>query len=185
LVLDFAGNVLRHGPVDTVDGGEEKKQRLSGEAPAKMCPECRTLVAPATQICPSCGFVWPPPRIPKHDRTATTLAPLSADLTPLIASEISVAQHYKPGRPPSLRIDFTTEVGEISDWLAFEHSDGARWHAAKKWRALGGSEPVPITAEEAITRQDEITDAPITVTVQREGKYWRVVSVIQKKATVP
>jgi DNA repair protein RadD len=38
LVLDFGGNVLRHGPVDQVKVAE--RDRGAGEAPAKECPEC-------------------------------------------------------------------------------------------------------------------------------------------------
>ncbi len=42
----------------------------------------------------------------------------------------SVHKPYKPDRPPSLRVDFYT--GELSEWLPFEHDDGARWYAAEK-----------------------------------------------------
>ena len=54
LVLDFAGNVRRHGPIDLVrprrpgDAG-------GGEAPTKVCPECESIIALSAAECPDSG----------------------------------------------------------------------------------------------------------------------------------
>jgi DNA repair protein RadD len=175
-VLDFAGNVMRHGPVDTVTGENgDGRASGSGEPRAKCCPECRTLVAPGTKICPECGYAWPV-KVPRHDARASTINPLSAAITRLTVSRCSVEEYHKPGRPPSLRVDFWTGQLGVSDWLAFEHGEGARWHAAKKWRALGGRLPAPTTVAEALARREEIT-AVVAIGVQRDGEFWRVVDV--------
>ena len=48
LVLDFAGNAMRHGPIDTLaPAAKEGKER---EVKPKMCPQCRTVVPPRTMI---------------------------------------------------------------------------------------------------------------------------------------
>jgi DNA repair protein RadD len=134
LVVDFAGNVMRHGPVDAVTGEGGSDERERGEEPrANVCPGCESLVPPATKVCPD----WPV-RVPQHDIRASATAPLSAAITWLDVSRLWISEHEKPGRPPSLRVSFWTGQFTVSDWLAFEHGDGARWHAAKKWRALGG-----------------------------------------------
>ncbi|MCA8881095.1 MAG: DEAD/DEAH box helicase, partial [Rhodobacteraceae bacterium] len=71
LVLDFAGNVRRHGPIDLVrpkrpgDGGE-------GEAPTKVCPDCDSIVALSATECPDCGYVFPAREV-KIAPTAATL----------------------------------------------------------------------------------------------------------------
>lgn len=39
LVLDYGGNILRHGPVDAIQI-RDKKHEGSGEPPAKECPQC-------------------------------------------------------------------------------------------------------------------------------------------------
>src|SRR5690606_13948020 len=58
LVLDFAGNVRRHGPIDLVrpkrPGGPG-----DGPPPTKICPECGTIVAIAALECLGCGFEFP------------------------------------------------------------------------------------------------------------------------------
>jgi len=60
LVLDYGGNIQRHGPVDAIkpekkakkDGAAEKKPKV------KKCPKCSTAVAAADLECPVCGYTW-------------------------------------------------------------------------------------------------------------------------------
>ena len=58
LVLDFAGNIQRHGPITDVRP-PGRKRRGRGVAPSKVCPECDEIVAVQTMRCPSCGYEWP------------------------------------------------------------------------------------------------------------------------------
>jgi DNA repair protein RadD len=51
LVLDYGGNILRHGPVDAIQI-VEKQEKGGGTAPAKECPECLALI----HVCPDCGY---------------------------------------------------------------------------------------------------------------------------------
>ncbi|MBX9594811.1 MAG: DEAD/DEAH box helicase, partial [Roseomonas sp.] len=62
LVLDFAGNTARHGPIDTVDGHKDPTEG-EGEAPTKVCPECETINHASVRRCFSCGYEFPPPEI--------------------------------------------------------------------------------------------------------------------------
>ena len=64
LVLDFAGNVSRHGPITNVTP-PKKKGEGTGEAPIKLCPECAEIVHMSVRECPACGFAFPPPAPPK------------------------------------------------------------------------------------------------------------------------
>ena len=58
LVLDFAGNVERHGPITAVEPPTKKKGE--GLPPTKACPECSEIVSANATTCPSCGHVFPP-----------------------------------------------------------------------------------------------------------------------------
>src|SRR5438034_11043903 len=63
IVLDFAGNIKRHGLPDhdrvwTLHGVEKQ----SGEAPVKECPGCSAIVLLAARECPNCGFVFARPK---------------------------------------------------------------------------------------------------------------------------
>ena len=59
LVLDFAGNVQRHGPLAYVAPPAKQKEGGSGVAPCKECPECLEIVPASARICPSCGYEFP------------------------------------------------------------------------------------------------------------------------------
>ena len=60
LVLDFAENVMRHGPItEVVPPSARNKSEKLGAMPCKECPECLEIVTLQTEVCPSCGFVFP------------------------------------------------------------------------------------------------------------------------------
>lgn len=52
LVLDFAENVARHGPITAI---EPPKKKGKGEAPVKVCPDCDEVVHLSAKVCPECG----------------------------------------------------------------------------------------------------------------------------------
>lgn len=60
LVLDFAGNVSRHGPITAVEP-PRKGRKGEGEAPTKCCPNCEEIVSANARQCPTCGHEWEPP----------------------------------------------------------------------------------------------------------------------------
>ena len=175
LLLDFGGNVARHGPVDTVTGAvrpERVQADGGGGNGLKVCPDCRSFVRTGTPTCPDCGHEWPV-RAPKHNVVASSLSPLSGAGTRLPVRAYDCGLHYKPGRPPSLRVDFITGEALVSDWLPFGHGDNARFYAARKWRALGGRDPIPRDAAEALRRRHELQ--PVSaIDVERDGGFWRV-----------
>ena len=105
LVLDFAGNVARHGPVDAVTP-KPPSEAEGGAPPTKVCPDCDSILAAAVRQCPDCGHLFPPPEV-KVAATATTLAILSTMRPQWVAvSDITYGRHEKPGKPPSLRVDY-------------------------------------------------------------------------------
>lgn len=57
LILDFAGNVEKHGPITAVQpprpGGKG-----GGDTPIKICPECDEQVHLSVMDCPECGYHW-------------------------------------------------------------------------------------------------------------------------------
>lgn len=58
LILDFAGNIARHGPITAIKP-PSKKGEGGGVAPSKICPECYEIVYPTVKVCPGCGFQFP------------------------------------------------------------------------------------------------------------------------------
>jgi len=155
LVLDFAGNILRHGPVDQVRV-QEPDGKGDGEAPAKECPECHAVVAAGYAVCPECGHEFPPPERQKHEAKASTESVLSGEVTVLDyeVESVTYAVHMKrdapPDHPRTLRVEY--QVGFrtwFSEWICVEHSGWARQKAESWWRERS-DEPCPANADDAV-----------------------------------
>lgn len=61
LLLDFAGNVRRHGPIGMLSSIPKDKTKGEGTRipPMKTCPECLELLLASTRVCPTCGHEFP------------------------------------------------------------------------------------------------------------------------------
>ncbi|CAN5265446.1 hypothetical protein BH11PLA2_BH11PLA2_36960 [soil metagenome] len=154
LVLDFGGNVLRHGPVDQIRIRE--RDAGTGQAPAKECPECQTVVAAGYSKCPECGFEFPPPERSKHEAKATEAGILSGHVTveKHAVQDVFYSVHTKRGAgddvPKSLRVDYKIGWHQYqSEWVCLEHEGFARQKAVAWWKKRS-YDPVPATAQEAV-----------------------------------
>ncbi len=155
LILDYGGNVLRHGPVDQLRASLDKP-RLTGEAPAKECPACRALIATAYHVCPDCGHEFPPPEGKRHDDKAAEGGVLSGEV---IDREYEVRDirywvHSKKDAPEdapkTMRVDYLVGLEHwVSEWVCFEHTGWPRRKAEQWWKERSAN-PVPDTAQEAV-----------------------------------
>ena len=156
LVLDFGGNVLRHGPVDAIRLADTKD--ASGEAPAKQCPECDALIHAAYAVCPECGHKFPPRQV-KHAAVASDEEVVTGSEGPARRDErvIEVAYyvHHKRNDPlakPTMRVEYRIGFNRWArEWLCFEHPEGgfARRKAEQWWRERSNDAP-PSSVEEAV-----------------------------------
>jgi len=127
LVLDFGGNVLRHGPVDQIRA--DGKPPGNGEAPVKECPSCHELVAAGYASCPVCGHVFPPREMRQHERRASDAGILSDQVTRVDydVEDVFYAVHTKRNAPPdaprTMRVDYRVGFNQyISEWVCVEHT---------------------------------------------------------------
>jgi DNA repair protein RadD len=182
LVLDFGGNVLRHGPVDAL----EIKERAagSGEAPAKECPQCQAAIHAAYTVCPDCGYEFPLPKREQHDHTATTAGVLSGEVTETEyeVQEVTYSVHVKrdapEDHPRTMRVDYRVGFNDYrSEWVCPEHTGYARDKFEAWWKARS-DEPYPTTADQAVALAEAGALAPthaITVRSVAGEKYDRII----------
>lgn len=195
LVLDFAGNTARHGPIDTVDGDRGEKDGEPGDAPVKTCPECQTINHAAARVCASCGHEFPPPK-PQVAPVASTHALLSTQIQPewCDVRAVDYRAHSKPGKPTSLRVTYQCGLVSHSEWICLEHTGYARQRAEAWWRRRTDA-PIPGTVAEAIewlhgSRQQFDTSEPnplkrerieirepVAIQVKPVGQYVEIVGV--------
>jgi DNA repair protein RadD len=155
LVLDFGGNVVRHGPVDQIRV-REYGGNGNGQAPAKECPECRSVIAAGYVRCPDCGYEFPPPERKRHDAKASEAGILSQQVTTTkyAVRDVFYTVHTKrgagPDAPKSMRVDYKVGWHEYkSEWICLEHDGYARQKAVAWWKRRS-REPVPDSADEAV-----------------------------------
>ena len=188
LILDFAGNVVRHGPVDMVKSmrsggpGEKREPDLTDgddddEIKAKMCPTCRALVAVYEPTCPDCHYEWPP-KPARHEPRAQHVAILSTEVIEpkwLGVTGVRYAIHAKPGSPDSMRVEYSTGFSTSRQWICFAHSGRARGNAGIWWRQLGGELPVPATAQEGVDRARKELRRVLAIKLKSTGPYPEIV----------
>lgn len=156
LVLDFAQNILRHGPIDQITVRARQSTLQDGEPPAKECPECRGLIATAFRICPQCGFQFPEPEKPGHDAAASDEGILSGQVIDreMEVRDVVYSVHQKrdapDDAPKTMRVDYRLGLDHwASEWICFEHQGWPR-RKAEQWWKQRCPDPVPDTAEEAV-----------------------------------
>ena len=168
LVLDFAGNVRRHGPIDLV-----RPRRLGeaggGDAPTKVCPECESIIALSAAECPDCGYVFPAREV-KIAPTAATLPVLSPKVQWLPVHGVSYSRHDKLGGLPSLKVTYSCGLKSYSEWVCIEHPGYARQKAAEWWRKRAPGCPVPLTVDQAIAEAARLA-RPSAISVRPSGRY--------------
>lgn len=171
LVLDFAGNVRRHGPIDLVrpkrpgDGG-------GGEAPTKVCPDCDSIIALSATECPDCGYVLPAREV-KIAPTAATLPVLSPKQQWLPVTGVSYSCHDKAGGRPSLKVTYSSGLATYSEWVCLEHQGYARQKAAEWWRKRAPGCPVPLSVDEALAQTSRLAH-PSDISVRPSGRYLEI-----------
>ncbi|MFW5829498.1 MAG: helicase-related protein [Planctomycetota bacterium] len=159
LVLDFGGNVVRHGPVDALR--IKQPGQGDGEAPAKECPACQAIIAAGFATCPHCGHEFPPPERNRHEAHAGTAGVLSGQFTDteLAVRSVFYAVHSKRGAdesaPKTLRVEYEIGWGRWQkEWVCVEHQGYAR-RKAEAWWAARSHEPCPTSAATAVALAEQ------------------------------
>jgi len=171
LVLDFAGNVRCHGPIDLVRP-RRPGEAGGGEAPTKVCPMCESIIALSATECPDCGHVFPAREV-KIAPTAATLPVLSPKVQWLQVAGVSYSRHDKLGGLPSLKVTYNCGLRSYSEWVCIEHQGYARQKAAEWWRKRAPGCPVPLTVAQAIAEAKRLA-RPSEISVRPSGRYVEV-----------
>jgi len=184
LVLDFGGNVLRHGPIDQLcinDIGSDG----TGIAPVKECPQCHEIIAAGYVSCPKCDYEFPERNHRKHKAIASAEGILSDQVTRIEheVSEVFYSVHIKRSAPPdaprTMRVDYRVGFNQyVSEWICFEHQGYARQKAVQWWRRRS-NEPAPSSSEAAVMLAEMGALAPtlaITVEYKVGEKFDRVIA---------
>ena len=179
LVLDFAGNTIRHGPIDDINP-TRKRGDGEGIAPCKECPECGSIVAAGFRECPDCGYIFPPPERIVH--AVPIEAPiLKSQVEPVEPVEREVMEtiysvHQKKGKSDSVRIDYRIgNLSMISEWIFPEAGSDAGCFFYNRWCIDAGIwPPFPKNAAEFVEFEPNWIQAA-KIWTKPDGNYTRVI----------
>ena len=183
LVLDFGGNIERHGPIDQIKP-KEKQHRAGSEPPAKECEKCHALVACGYANCPECGHPFPPPDREAHNAQASDAGVLSGEVSDTehdvhdVFYRIHRKRDAEEGAPRCLRVDYMIGLEHWqSEFICIEHSGYARRKAEAWWRERC-LDPCPATVDEALDLAElGLLAVPESITVRSVAgqKYDRII----------
>jgi DNA repair protein RadD len=88
---------------------------------------------------------------------------------------VNYARHDKPGKPPSLRVDYLTGLCSHSEWVCFEHPGYARQKAVSWWARRAPGLPVPQRVDEALALRTRLKP-PAEIAVRPSGRFTEVVA---------
>jgi len=148
VVMDYGGNIERHGPIDKIDPRDKSKSNKEGEAPIKECPKCLALIHMSIMECPDCGYIFPA-REPDLDKTASNAAIMSDEAIETISVDsMRVFRHTKKNKPDSMRVDYYCGLNTFSEWVCFNHTGYPR-RKAEMWANRRGYVP-PASVDDAL-----------------------------------
>jgi DNA repair protein RadD len=161
LVLDFAGNVERLGPInDPVI--PKRGGKGGGEAPIKICFDCGVYNHASVRFCCGCGVEFPFET--KIQETSSTKE--------LIKNEPPLVEYYKVDKviynlhektdsagnalsPPSIKVTYICNLKSFCEWVCLEHQ-GFAARKAREWWKQRHEEAAPNTTAEALQRVSQL-----------------------------
>jgi len=185
MILDYGGNIMRHGPVDMIrvdetPGGGKKKL----PPPMRECPECQAVFPAGRTACPDCGYVMPREEGKLHHGTRAASDGILSDQTSETTFDVKrifYSKHFKknaPEKPPTLRVEYAIGFSDfISDWICPEHSGYARKKSEKWWQERAGFD-LPETVDECLVYAEAgHLKEPVRITVKKTpGSEWPTIS---------
>jgi DNA repair protein RadD len=140
LVLDFAGNTRRLGPINDPVIPKRKGPGGGGSAPIKICEVCGVYNHASVRFCVMCGTEFL--RHVKLTQGASTDDLIKSNVPKIETFRVDKViyhEHKKEGRPPSIRVSYYCGLRMFEEWICLEHEGFARKKARDWWRAR--SEP--------------------------------------------
>jgi DNA repair protein RadD len=128
LVLDFAGNTARLGPINDVVIKQKTKGPGTGQQIVKECPKCMALHPPATKVCDVCGhqFVFKV----NIAKTAGVEEVVRTNIAQWHRIEqVTYTLHQKVDKTPSMKVTYRVGLQTFNEWVCFAHKGYPKYKA--------------------------------------------------------
>lgn len=168
LVLDFAGNTERLGPINNPLVKIKGKGKEGGEPITKTCPVCSSILPPAVRFCPDCNHKF------EFDHGLTpnsSNAAIIDDGKPhwINVDHVTYELNTNPGTPTSLKVVYHCGNKKINEWICVEHKGFAK-HKADHWVKYRGGSPTN-KAIDLLAQKSNLKE-PVKILVAKKNKYY-------------
>lgn len=179
IVLDFAGNTNRLGPINDPQIPKRKGKR-TGEIPVKLCPQCGAYNHTTARFCcdSSCGYEFVfKTKIKSSASTADIIRRDDPNFATVPVTSVIPGIHKKLGKPDSLKLMYFSGLNLYNVWLSFESPSGLAKHKSHEWWRQHQGDEIPTTTKEAYDRFRSCRTAR-QIKVDISGKYPEVVEYL-------
>jgi len=166
LILDFAGNLLRNGPIDApiikIQGNG------SGEPIMKECDHCYEIVHAAIKECPVC-------KTPFKFKHKLISNPSEREILAIQdwhdIDDIKYFRYVGSRKIPMLKVSYFCGLRRFNEYVCVEHGGYAK-HQAHFWlgNRLNYKMDTFLTAQQALEISDKLKK-PVKILVKEKGKY--------------
>ncbi len=177
LVLDFAGNTPRLGPIND-PLIPKKKGKGGGTAPVRECPECRTYIHASLRECPECGHIFPVQiKFKATAGTSELITTTKRQKDPVIedfkVDKVVYSKHIKKDRPDAVKATYYCGLRVFHAWVCLFHSGFPKKKALDWWYAAhpdGRGADRPENINEALEQVTKL-NTPHKIKVRVDQKY--------------
>lgn len=182
LVLDFAGNVSRHGPITAVQPpNKARKGEGNKAAPTKQCEACQEIVAANCKTCTCCGFEFPAP-----EKVETPIVLYDDDIMGLKPTEMLVTSWHwvkhisRTSGKEMLKASYYGGLNEpsVTEYFAIMHEGYAGDKSKRLLKIICDKANANIEINDQLDAMVENLNQatmPKIISYLREGKFFKVV----------
>lgn len=165
LVLDFASNCSRLGPINDPLVLIKGKGKGGGDPVMKACENCDSLAHIAVRICPECGQ-----KFPIQHGLSTTAIQIELEGGPkwLKVDSVEYSKDIHFGSPNRLKVTYFCQGMSFQEYVCIEHKGYAK-HKADHWVKFRGGEPT--NSVDDLMRQTIDLTKPKRIQVKKSGKH--------------
>ena len=176
LILDFAGNTKRLGPINDVVVKRKNKGVGDGQPMVKECPECKVLHHISVRVCDVCGYEFKFKT--KLEKSAAETEIVRKGKVGYVWQNVLAVRHLrhkKVGKADSIRVRYHLNGAKVDEFICLDHGGPAASRARHwvRWRTPPGVEP-PISGTSELEARFYCLKQPTQLLVNLNSKYPRI-----------
>lgn len=182
LVLDYGGNIQRHGPITDVrpPPSRNSKKEKPFQPTIKICHVCRTAWPLGTTECAECGAELTQERDPTSnmEEQAADVDIMGEEPTWETVDSVDYYCHKKPGSPDSVKVTYMCGYRNYLEWICLNH-EGYALRKAQAWlrKAIGDNyfDETQGWSTNKVLLNTHLLQQPSKIKVKKSGKYWEII----------